>query len=70
MNSTTYCEGAEHAVSLVANQGGTLVAVEGLAMMFSFVGVGVVSASTAAACWMMSLSPRVQATCSACTGLL
>lgn len=54
MNSTTYCEGAEHAFRLVQRNGGALVAVEGLAMVFSFVGIGVVSASTAATCWMMS----------------
>lgn len=56
MNSTTYCEGAQHAVKLVNNYGSALAAVEGLAMMFSFVGVAVVSVSTAAVCWMLSNS--------------
>ena len=56
MNSTSYCEGAEHAVTLVQRHGGALVAVEGLAMIFSFVGIGVVSTATAATCWMMTNS--------------
>eukprot|EP00438_Fugacium_kawagutii_P020524 Skav212701 [mRNA] locus=scaffold1930:364642:366033:- [translate_table: standard] len=54
MNSTTYCEGAEHAGKLIQRNGGALVAVESLAMVFSFVGIGVVSAGTAATSWIMS----------------
>ena len=56
MNSTTYCEGAQHAVKLVKSHGSALVAVEGLAMMFSFVGVCVVSAGTAALSYSLSNS--------------
>jgi len=56
MNSTTYCEGAEHAVKIVSGNASQLVAVEGLATMFSFVGVGVSSAGTAAICWFLSTS--------------
>jgi len=54
MNSTTYCEGAEHAVQIVSGNASQLVAVEGLATMFSFVGVGVSSAATAGICWFLS----------------
>ena len=54
MNSTTYCEGAEHAVQIVSGNASQLVTVEGLATMFSFVGCGVSSAATAAICWFLS----------------
>jgi len=33
-----------------------MLAQEGLAMIFSFVGIGVVSTATAATCWMMTNS--------------
>ncbi|CAJ1419123.1 unnamed protein product [Effrenium voratum] len=56
MNSSTYCEGAAHAVRIISGNASALVAVEGLAQMFSFVGIGVVSAGTAGICWMLSTS--------------
>jgi len=53
MNATNYCDGCQHAVELVANNAGTMAAVEGITYFLSFGGVAAVSAGTGAATWIL-----------------
>eukprot|EP00930_Biecheleria_cincta_P035590 TRINITY_DN24472_c0_g1_i1.p1 TRINITY_DN24472_c0_g1~~TRINITY_DN24472_c0_g1_i1.p1 ORF type:complete len:607 (-),score=89.30 TRINITY_DN24472_c0_g1_i1:291-2111(-) len=53
LNSSSYCGGVGEAIKLLASDASTFAAVEGIAVLFSIAGVGVVAAGTGAFTWML-----------------
>ena len=53
LNSTSYCGGVEEATTLLGRDPSAFAAVEGIAILFSFAGVGTVAAGTGAVTWML-----------------